>query len=171
MSLIAHELIHLSLSLLSGYLAWQISGNPYTFAFGLIGGFFVDVDHLIDYFLAFKFKWNLSYFLKGYQFLKSDKIYVFFHSWELSITLLLISIYFVLNSTSFTDLTSSTNLTGFALAYFFHLLFDSLINHLRPLSYFLIYRAFHNFNLKNLVTSKHYQEHLLQKRLVTFPSN
>lgn len=164
MNLFFHELIHLLLSLFAGYLAWLISGNPYTFAFGLLGGFFVDIDHLIDYYLAFGLKFNLSYFLKGYQFLKSDKIYIFFHSWELVFILFTLS-YFGGPSPF------GRNLMSFALAYLFHIYFDSLINHLKPFSYFLLVRSINKFEIKSLVTTKHYKTHAMEKKTIAFWDN
>ena len=165
MPLYTHELIHFIFSLIAGYIGYLISGDLSSFFWGLLGGFFVDADHFIDYFLAFGLKFKVSYFLKGYEFLKSDKIYILFHSWEFVILLFLFFLYFK-NFTNF--ITLQTIVLSFGIAYFLHLLFDSYINHLRPLSYFLIYRIVYRFSLKVLVTDSHYQKHLQQKKLVTF---
>jgi hypothetical protein len=50
-------------------------------------GFFIDIDHFIDYLIIYK-KLNLRKALKG-DFFK-DKVYVLLHSWEILIIILLI---------------------------------------------------------------------------------
>ena len=160
MKLIIQELIHFMLSIIVGFFVWQISDNSYALLTALMGGFFIDFDHLLDYFLAFGIKFNLIYFLKGYQFLKTDKIYVIFHSWELSIVLLFIS--FLVNSTIVPFFVS------FSLSLFFHLVFDVLTNNMFVKSYCLLYRVQNNFELKTMVTNEHYQKHIKQKSEVIF---
>ena len=98
MPLFFHELSHLVLSLLVGFVIWKKWHKHIgVFITALLGGVFIDLDHLIDYILAFGTKFNLIFFLKGYQFLKTDKIYVPLHSWELVIILLLTSIFLLSN--------------------------------------------------------------------------
>lgn len=155
MNLYLHELTHLTLSLLVGLIIWKISGNFYVLPAALMGGFFIDLDHLIDYYLAFGATFNLSYFLKGYSFLKTDKIYVLFHSWELVIIL-------------FLALPTQPLFLSFSLSLFLHLTFDVFTNNMRVQSYFLLYRLRNKFELKTMVTSEHYHKHLEQKKLTIY---
>ncbi len=161
MNLYLHEFTHLTLSLLVGLIIWKISGNVYVLSAALMGGFFIDLDHLLDYFLAFGAKFNLSYFLKGYQFLKTDKIYVLFHSWELVIILFSIILFFM-NFKNF--ITLRTFLLSFSVSLFLHLFVDVFTNNMKAKSYFLLYRINNNFSLKTMVTNEHYQKHLKQKK-------
>lgn len=184
MSLFLHELTHLTLSLLAGYIAWKIfylknKKNLFiSFLTGLIGGFFIDLDHLFDYFLAFGFRFRLDYFLKGYQFLKSDKIYIPLHSFE--IVIILFIIYYLLsigyknflrfkNFKNFKNfITLKTLIFAFSLSLLFHIAFDIVENELPPSTYSFIYRISKNFELKNLVYLDHYPYHLEQKKKIIF---
>lgn len=168
MNLYLHELSHLILSLLVGLILWKISGNVFVLSVALIGGFFIDLDHLLDYFLAFGVKFNLAYFLKGYQFLKTDKIYVVFHSWELAIISLSFSLFFFSHPANLTNFTISMFLLSFSLSLFLHLSVDVFTNNMQAKSYFLIYRMNNNFELKTMVTSDHYQKHVKQKKQKSF---
>lgn len=161
MSLYLHEFTHITLSLFVGFIIWKKLNKPISiFAATLLGGVFIDLDHLIDYFLAFGTKFNLFYFLKGYQFLKTEKIYIPLHSWELVIIFFLIILFFM-NFKRF--ITLRTLLLAFSISLFLHLSIDVFTNNMLPQSYFLTYRMQNNFNLKNLVTPSHYQKHLQQK--------
>jgi hypothetical protein len=124
-------------------------------AAALTGGFFIDIDHLFDYFLSFGRKFKLGYFLKGYQFLKSDKIYVILHSCELSLIIVLLAI-------------SLNNYLLFiaAVSHFCHLIADLWINHLPCQFYLLINRLKNHFNLKPLVSNKHFQKHQKLKQII-----
>lgn len=164
MSLALHLFLHVLTALLAGYISWVLFGNPgFSFIGGLIGGVLIDLDHLIDYFLAFRYRWKVSYFLKGYQFLKSDRIYVFFHGWE----------YLALIGIASFAVGADGNLRillfAFGAGIFFHLIVDMFVNHgmtFRGYSFF--YRLKHHFDLEKIVTPEHYKEHLSQKSKTTF---
>ncbi len=159
MDLLFNELIHLLLSLLVGFIVWKIWGKPLaSFLAALTAGFLVDTDHLIDYFLAFGLNFRLDYFLSGYHFLKSDKMYIIFHGWEYVIILLaLVSI--------FRSKFLKSVFLALSLSLFFHLAFDSFSNEgLTPKSYSIIYRVENNFDLEKLVSKEHYQYHLRLKK-------
>jgi hypothetical protein len=168
MNLYFHELTHVVLSVLVGTIIWQrLHTNISVFFAAFIGGFLIDLDHLLDYFLAFGAKFNLTYFLKGYAFLKTDKIYVFFHSWELVIIFFLL--FLLLSNNSFPTFKPSNLRTiqillfSFSLSLFLHLSVDAFTNNMKPQSYFLLYRVHTNFELKKLVTGDHYTHHLKVK--------
>ncbi|MFH1188322.1 MAG: hypothetical protein V1652_00565 [bacterium] len=161
MKLFVHLLTHLILSLFVGFIMWRASGSAFVFAASLMSGLFIDIDHFIDYFLAFGTKFNFVYFLKGYSFLKTDKIYVFFHSWELVIILLLVMPIVALLGGGWTIVFF---LLSFSLSLFFHLTVDVFTNAMLPQSYFVTYRLMHKFDLKTMVTKSHYIKHLDQKK-------
>ena len=175
MNLFLHELAHIILSLLVGFIVWKkLHKRSSVIIVALLGGVFVDLDHLFDYFFAFGTKFNLTYFVKGYSFLKSDKIYIPLHSWEIVIFCLLL--FFILtyfknfmNFTNFINLiTLKTILLVFSLSLFSHLAFDVISNELPISSYFFIKRANSNFKLKQLVYPKHYKKHLEEKKFKEF---
>lgn len=177
MNIIFHELFHLLLALIPPIVIIKYHSKRSSLLLaGLIGGFFIDLDHLIDYVLAFGLKFRLDYFIKGYQFLKSDKIYVFFHSYELIMLLLLTS--FIIQQLSLRGVERRSNpvknnlifislLTlTLASSMLLHVIFDIVENELPPATYSLTYRLKNNFDTKNLVYPDHYRYHLEQKKKI-----
>jgi len=177
MNLALHLSIHFLFSLLAGLLVWLSfkksknylptgqAGKPktrnYAFIGALIGGFLIDFDHFIDYFLAFGFNFKLDYFVHGYEFLKSDKIYILFHGWEYVILLVILGFLLVKYK--------KTRLFIFAMALgaFFHLNTDIVLNEgMKPESYLIFLRAKNNFEIEKTVTPEHYQKHLKKKYIL-----
>jgi hypothetical protein len=162
MNLLLHISIHILLGLVAGFIAWKLWKRPFlAFFSGILGGVAVDVDHLVDYFLAFGIHFNLNYFIWGYSFLKSDKIYLLFHAWEYVVILLVLVLLFK-------NKAIKTVFFGLALGLFFHLSADVVIDKLPMRSYSIIYRAKNNFDLQKIVTPFHWQKHLKQKEEVKF---
>lgn len=56
----------------------------------VLGGLFIDLDHLIDYFLYLK-KFAVMHLVRG-TFMRSGKVYLFLHSWEIIAAGLLASV-------------------------------------------------------------------------------
>jgi len=94
-------------------------------------GFFIDLDHFLDYILIYK-KLDIKDAIKG-DFFK-DKIYVLLHSWEILIIILLI---FKLN----------TYTIAFAIGFAQHIIIDLFSYPIKnkPFAYFLTYRISRNF--------------------------
>ena len=104
----------------------------------LLFGWLIDLDHLIDFFILNKKKdlFNLNLFISGSYFQKSQKIYIFLHSYEITFFLFISSIMV------------EQNIFYVALAHFFHLLQDQITNKVKKSSYFFIYRLLNNFSIK-----------------------
>lgn len=164
MNLFLHLSAHVLTGVIAGYIVWRIWKNPFSaFLTSFAGGVLIDLDHLIDYFFAFGFKFRLEYFIKGYQFLASDKIYIFFHGWEYVILLAAIAWFIKFN------IKLKAALLALALGMFFHLSIDTLTNEGAQFKvYSIIYRAKNNFDLRQLVTPEHYQDHQMRKKLINF---
>lgn len=162
MDLFFHLLLHLMTSLAAGYIVWKIWGQErVAFAAALVGGVLIDLDHFLDYFLAFGWNFRLDYFAKGYQFLKSDKIHVLFHGWEYGIILVVLSIWVLKNKTA------KSVILALALGIFFHLSVDLLTNDgTRFSTYSILNRIENNFELEKLVTPEHYSDHQARKKLI-----
>ncbi len=162
MSLFVHLFLHVFTALLAGLVTWFFFGNLLlSFLGGILGGVLIDLDHLIDYFFAFRYRWKLSYFLKGYQFLKSDKIYILFHGWEY---LIVIGGLYLIVDPYFQELFFAIGLGSL-----FHLVVDAFVNHgMTFRGYSFLYRLKRNFDLEKIVTPEHYQEHLKQKSRINF---
>ena len=157
-----HLSIHLLFSLLAGFSVWSIWKKPLiALIFGFIGGFLIDLDHFIDYYLAFGGNWQWQYFEKGYQFLKSGNIYILFHGWEYVIVLM--GLVFLFKSK-----VAKTIFLSLALGIFFHLVTDVFVDNVPAKSYFLIYRLKHNFDIQYIDSSVNYEKYLIRKSQVKF---
>jgi len=96
MKLFKDELIHFSLSLITGIILWRIFNSPLLIPVCLLWGFFIDVDHLIDYFYCFfrldkkirnKNLFNIFFHIKHFftpefYVLQNRKVIVPLHGWE-----------------------------------------------------------------------------------------
>jgi hypothetical protein len=159
MNLFFHIIIHILLTILSGYFIWQLwKKSIAAFLSVIFGGVLIDMDHLIDYFIAFGWSFRLDYFISGYQFLKSNKMYVLLHGWEYVMILAILVV--IIKS----KVVKSICL-ALALGIFLHLTVDVVANNMAFKTYFTIYRMKNNFAVEKLVSKEHYQEHLQKKRL------
>lgn len=137
LDLSAHFFVTLSLTALV-----YITTANFQYALAVIaGGIFIDLDHLVDYFICFGASFDLKKFFQGAA-VESGKVYLFLHSWELILILLCLSL--VLNS-------------GLLLALFLgmsaHLLIDNF-QRKNLLAYIFIYRAWNKFKI-NIVMPEH----------------
>jgi hypothetical protein len=105
----------------------------------VLGGILIDIDHFIDYFLYAGLKFNLKKFAL-IDFLKSGKIYIFLHSWELIVVILLLG--YLFNWTKYT-LALSLGMAG-------HIAVDSLYQK-TFLPYSLIYRIYNRFEAHKIL--------------------
>jgi len=157
-----HLSIHLFFSLVAGLIVWRKWKKPlFAVIFGFAGGFLVDLDHFIDYYLAFGRNWNWRYFERGYQFLKSGKVYIFFHGWEYVIILVLLV--FLFKSKIW-----KTIFLSLALGLFFHLVADVIIDDTPIKSYSIGYRIKHNFDVQYINSPINYEKYLKKKARVKF---
>ncbi|MBU0570210.1 hypothetical protein KKB40_05560 [Patescibacteria group bacterium] len=94
----------------------------------------IDVDHLVDYFAFYGFKFNLADFLRGKYFEVTQRAYVPFHAWEWVILLGMIA--------------KNRGWKSYVTAVFFglipHLIYDS-ITQSSVSFYFIIARYLNNF--------------------------
>ncbi len=154
-----HLFIHFSLAALIGYLVGRrFNRICLGIAFGIIGGFFIDLDHVLEYFLVYGFHFDLIYFLEGRQFLSSDKIHIWFHAWEYLPVLLLLSWFWRRQKAVLVILLA---LTAGA---FVHLVSDCLINQYPPRNYSLIYRYMHDFSAQELLSPEQYQKYIRDRQ-------
>lgn len=158
MHLFLHELVHLLISLAIGFLVWRKYKEPLpAFVAALLGGIYIDADHLFDYYLAFGFNFNLSYFLNSYQFSVSRKIYVPFHAWEWVILLLVLIVilerrYYRHRAKVLKYLLSF--FLALTLGIYSHLIIDTVTNDTTLPGYSIIYRVINNFNTDKISNEK-----------------
>ena len=158
MPLSIHLSIHFLVAVLVGYSAsLYFKKRSITFIAAIIGGFFIDLDHVLEYFLYYGPHFNLNYFLTGREFLLSDKIHLFFHAWEYIPILLLVS-YFLRKRRNLAIFVFTLCLAGS-----FHLVSDVFINKYPFKFYSISYRASQNFLSSNLLSPEQYQKDLESK--------
>lgn len=125
---------HLFFTILIAMWIYGKTGNLVYVSIFVLGGIFIDLDHLIDHFLCFKNKLNLYDFVNGY-YIKTGKVYVFLHSWEINFILFMLA----LNIRSY-------GLFLLFLSLSIHLAIDN-IQRRNLLAYFIIYRFINNFDI------------------------
>jgi hypothetical protein len=153
MPLSLHLAIHFFSAILVGYLAGKhFKKIPLGIIVGICGGFLIDLDHILEYFLVYGPNFNLLYFIQGRQFLLSDKVHLWFHAWEYVPILLIFAYGFRKNKTV------QTILITLALAGSVHLLSDSIINQYPLKFYSLIYRSEQGFSAEKLIGEANYQK-------------
>lgn len=144
MNFLKDELIHLTFALTVGVFFYLKRRDWRLILGALIFGFFVDLDHLFDYFLYFGLKFNWFSFLNvGTYMIPSQKIYVFFHGWEFVVPLWLMG----------KRLGEQWKIKYLAwavsLAYLSHLFWDNFTVSAHPLAYSFIYRLLNGFSLES----------------------
>lgn len=106
----------------------------------VIGEILIDLDHFIDYFNYFGFKFYPGEFFR-HKYQASGKCYIFLHSWEIIFILACISI-------------KVAWVTPLAIGMAIHLLSDFMFSHrANPKALFLIYRWYYKFDLKKIKNS------------------
>lgn len=151
-SLPIHLLIHFSLAMLSGCLAGIFFKKiELGIILGFCGGFLIDLDHVLEYFLTYGLNFNLAYFLQGRQFLISDQIQLWFHAWEYVFIFLIFAYLFKKTNTI------KAAFITLALVVGVHLISDSIINRCPPKFYSLAYRASVNFSARELMRPEEYE--------------
>ncbi|MCX6812240.1 MAG: hypothetical protein NTW79_01265 [Candidatus Berkelbacteria bacterium] len=135
------EFIHFVLSVAIGLVVGKLTGNFWAVPLAIASGFFLDADHLIDYFIHRGWKFNINDFFSGKHFDDSGKVYVFFHGFEFAIILIVLSLIFPNLGWLFFSL-------GFA--NLFHLFYDTFCNGAVWPTYFLTFRIAKNFDHKKL---------------------
>jgi len=158
-----HLFIHFALAVLAGYLVGRHFKRPLVGIIGgVCGGFLIDFDHVLEYFLVFGPHFNLFMFFNGRQFLTSDLVRLWFHAWEY-LPLLLIAAWCLRRR-----IVVFVFILALALGGTVHLVSDCLINHYPAKNYSLVYRAAHNFSNRELFSPEQYQKFLDDRQAIGF---
>ncbi|MBN1162314.1 hypothetical protein JXA34_01045 [Patescibacteria group bacterium] len=107
---------------------------------GLATAFFIDVDHLFDYFLYYGLRFNVFDFFSGSYFRAANRVVVPFHSWEIAG---LIGFIWMLAK----DKKKYSWVLFLAVGYLVHLSFDVFSNGFHWYTYFLFLRISEGFPL------------------------
>jgi len=146
--MIVHEAVHFSLSLLAVGTVYFFSRKNFwpLWLAALLSGFFVDGDHLFDYFMyKGSFNFNLAEFFSASYF--TEHAYVLLHGFEYAILLFLAA--FCIKYLWKKSGAAAPLLAVLALSLSFHLIFDMIQYKPRWQTYFISYRLLHNFELSS----------------------
>lgn len=139
--LLLHLFIHFILAVLAGLLVGHyFNKEKLGIIAGVVGGFLIDLDHVLEYFFVFGPRFNVAYFIEGREFLVSDKIFIIFHAWEY-IPILLVIAWCVRRRKSIYVFLLALTFGGMV-----HLTTDCFMNNYPPRNYSLIYRAAQGFS-------------------------
>jgi hypothetical protein len=154
-----HLFIHLSLAILAGGLIGRHWNKvELGVAAGLLGGFFIDLDHVLEYFLVFGPQFNLLYFLEGRQFLVSGQVHSWFHAWEYAPILFLAA--WLLRRRQ----EVMVFILALAVGGLVHLATDSVVNQYPLRNYSVLYRQSVDFAVEKLFSPQQYQDFLANKK-------
>lgn len=158
MPLPVHLFIHFSLAVLSGLVVGRYFHKVWLgVAVGILGGFLIDVDHIIEYLLVFGPHFNLGYFFSGRQFLISDKIRIIFHAWEWVAIVLFLA--YLMRGKRLIKIILIT----LALGMLVHLVSDCVINRYPLKFYSIIYRHGQGYEAARLLSPAQWAENLEMK--------
>ncbi len=141
MYLMFTEIGHLLLAVVVGVLMYKKFHSKLSFVLPFLSGFFVDADHLIDYFIHNGFVFDLANFLTGAHYHLAGSTFIIFHSWELAAILLLLSFFAKKLRSIFLPL---------ALGLLAHLVWDQITNPAYWYTYFWVARIYCRFQLNSL---------------------
>jgi len=130
----AHLFVSAALSSVFYLLTGSVEGAVAVF----VGGFFIDLDHFLDFWIYKRRITYTSEFFSHYS-LKMGKMYVLLHSVELLWLLCFAQV-----------VTGSTALLGFCVGMTVHLVMDMLGNGKNPMMYFMSYRIMNGFRIELL---------------------
>jgi hypothetical protein len=137
MSLLLHELLHLTVGTVLGLVIKIVTQKPGVLHATVISSLLIDIDHLVDYLSTVGPAFDADALVTGSYFVSSGHVIVLLHSWELTAVLLALGI-FIRKKYSGIVLGVGVGLLG-------HLVIDQFW-YAQPWSiYFLTLRWLHNF--------------------------
>lgn len=137
LSLFVHEVFHLIIGILLGLALFKITHKKKVFLWVILASLLIDLDHLVDYFLAFGFTFNPFVIPAGEYFDLNKKALVLFHSWEVALILLILGL---IKSTRFQIIFLSVGAGMLG-----HLLVDQITNTPPWDFFFILVRISHGF--------------------------
>lgn len=146
MNLIALDLLaHTLSSITIGILFWQLISDRkkktlfWCVFYAFLTGLFVDVDHLVDYFHAYGFIWNMQLFFQAKYFAQTGYNFVPLHGFEYVLILGFIT-HFI------KDKNKKLYIMILASSLFIHLCIDIFIGGVPSEEYFILFRLWHGFH-------------------------
>lgn len=137
---------HFPTALLIGIVGWEISGNSLCIIAALLGGWLIDIDHIVDYFyyaLRAGKRTSIKLLKNGGYFKLNGKVLVPLHSWEIVVIFCYIA---------WVDKSYVWSCAAASMA--LHLIQDQFTYRVRPTGYLFLSRAACGFNIKDFCRGK-----------------
>ncbi|MBI5374903.1 MAG: hypothetical protein HZA77_05680 [Candidatus Schekmanbacteria bacterium] len=131
---------HLYTSIATAAVVYPLTGSLMASLGCIIAGVFIDVDHLLEFFMFSKQRFSVKNFMSFFMSLHYKKAFVLFHSYELIIVLWLICLK-VNNVVAY----------GAMLGYTIHMVFDMIFNPVYWYGYFLSFRLATGFSKEKFI--------------------
>jgi hypothetical protein len=129
---------HITISLFFSAFLYAISKSWIVFGSSLISGVLIDLDHILDYFMAYGINIRIKQFFEVCHNLKIPRVRLIFHSWEL---LFLLSICaFVMRWNPW--------VVGTIVGFTQHIVLDQIFNKPNKWTYFFFWRLKKGFSSK-----------------------
>jgi len=126
--------VHVTVTMILSIVILGSTRNILYVAFIIAGGILVDLDHLIDYHACYGRRFYLPEFLNTRYLVKTGKVYLVLHSWELNFLVLCAALF-----------ANSLGLLLFFASFTLHLIIDN-VQRRNPWFYLLSYRWVKGFN-------------------------
>ncbi len=147
---------HAAVSLMISALVWLWLRSISAALGCFLAGVFVDLDHIIDYYLAYGGRFRPRHLCYVFEFEAFNNILVLLHAWEwIPVALLIVWL---------TDWQPVG--LGLVIGFTIHLILDHLINNHSPWAYFISYRLAHCFSGYHYYGEQEYNQRLKQSKKV-----
>jgi hypothetical protein len=104
-------------------------------------GFLLDIDHILDYFREYGFRFNRREFFHVFNETRFEKLWLVFHAWEWVFALFLFAVVSGRHEA----------VLGLLIGVFHHMVLDQVGNGATTGGYFIVYRAANRFATKTVV--------------------
>ena len=129
---------HITISLFFSAFLYAISKSWIIFGSSLISGVLIDLDHILDYFMAYGINIRIKQFFEVCHNLKIPRVRLIFHSWEL-LFLLSICVFLV---------GWNPWIVGTIVGFTQHIVLDQVFNKPNKWTYFFFWRLKKGFSSK-----------------------
>ncbi len=129
---------HIATSLLFSAFLYAISKSWIIFGSSLISGVLIDLDHVLDYFMAYGINIRIKQFFEVCHNLKIPRARLIFHSWELL---------FLLSISAFIARWNPW-IVGTIVGFTQHIVLDQVFNKPNKWTYFFFWRLRKDFSMK-----------------------
>jgi hypothetical protein len=121
---------HIAISVVVAGALWALTRSFALAASSLCAGILVDLDHFVDYYAQYGFKFSLRRFFRASYRGEYDRAFVLLHAWEWLALALVCAWWF----------RGHAWVVGLAIGWTHHMILDQIVNTSNAVCYFILYR-------------------------------